>query len=84
MCGGKGHGGAIRESLLKIGLMVGQVEKVQDCPVTTRLPDQDCSTTPVTDKYLCAIIKASISDLFTITTYFTDTIKRDTLLWKKK
>jgi hypothetical protein len=50
----------------------------------TRLSDQDYSTTPVTDKHLCVVIKASVSDLFIITAYFTDAIKRGEILWKKK
>ncbi len=52
--------------------------------VMPRLSDQDYSTTPVTDKYVCAIIKASVNDLFIITEYFTDTIKRGIVLWKRK
>ncbi len=40
--------------------------------------------TPVTEKYLCVAVKISIDDLFIITAYFTDTIKRGDILWKKK
>ena len=40
--------------------------------------------TPVTKKYLCVIIKVFAEDLFIITTYFTDTVKRGEILWKKK
>lgn len=46
--------------------------------------DHTYNTTPVTEKYLCVIIKASVSDLFIITAYFTDTIKRGMILWKRK
>jgi hypothetical protein len=42
------------------------------------------STTPVTKKYLCVVVKSSIEDLFIITAYFTDSIKRGEILWEKK
>jgi len=41
-------------------------------------------TTPVTEKYLCIVVKILVSDLFIITAYFTDTIKRGKILWEKK
>lgn len=40
--------------------------------------------TPVTEKYLCVIVKVSVGDLLIITAYFTDTIKRGEILWEKK
>ncbi|GMT49410.1 MAG: hypothetical protein IEMM0008_0949 [bacterium] len=40
--------------------------------------------TPVTEKYLCVVVKVLLGDLFIITVYFTDTIKRGELLWEKK
>ncbi len=40
--------------------------------------------TPVTDKYLCVVVKVLIEDLFIITAYFTDTIKRGEVLWEKR
>lgn len=76
--------------------MFGQIDRVQD---TLSNPDmiirsrtdhgvelfyRHYSTTPVTEKYLCVVIKVSVSDLFIITAYFTDTIKRGKILWKKK
>ena len=42
------------------------------------------SKTPVTKKYLCVVVKSSIEDLFIITAYFTDSIKRGEILWEKK
>jgi hypothetical protein len=42
------------------------------------------STTPVTDKHLCVVIKSKAEDLFIITAYFTDSIKRGEVLWEKK
>ena len=35
--------------------------------------------TPVTEKYLCVVVK-----VFIITAYFTDKIKRGEILWKRK
>ncbi|SNQ59222.1 hypothetical protein [Candidatus Methanoperedens nitratireducens] len=76
--------------------MSGQISKVQ---ATLKDPDvivksrtdgevelfyQYYATTPVTEKYLCVVVKISGSDLFVITAYFTDTIKRGTILWQKK
>ncbi len=43
------------------------------------------NTTPVGIKYLCVVVKIKlINDRFIITAYFTDTIKRGLILWKKK
>lgn len=41
-------------------------------------------STPVTKKYMCVTVKVKKNDLFIITAYFTDTIKRGDILWKKK
>ena len=35
------------------------------------------------DKYLCVVVKYVGSDIFVITAYFTDKIKRGEILWKK-
>jgi hypothetical protein len=40
--------------------------------------------TPVTEKYLCIVVKTLKDDQFIITAYFTDTIKRGEILWRKK
>ena len=42
------------------------------------------SITPVTDKHLCVVVKSILEDLFIITAYFTDSIKRGEILWEKK
>ncbi len=39
---------------------------------------------PVTKKYLCVVVKVSIGDLFIITSYFTDTVKKGDILWERK
>ncbi|MHC1571505.1 MAG: hypothetical protein ACXQTM_06820 [Methanosarcinales archaeon] len=40
--------------------------------------------TPVTEKYLCVIVKILVGDMFIITAYFTDTIKRGDVLWERR
>jgi len=40
--------------------------------------------TPVTEKYMCIIIKSGPTDYFIVTAYFTDSIKKGELIWKKK
>jgi len=40
--------------------------------------------TPVTEKYLCVVVKVLVNDLFIITAYFTDAIKRGKVLWERK
>ncbi|PIU68013.1 MAG: hypothetical protein COS84_02285 [Armatimonadetes bacterium CG07_land_8_20_14_0_80_40_9] len=42
------------------------------------------NVTPVSEKYLCVVVKILVGDLFIITAYFTDTIKRGEILWEKK
>src|ERR671918_377374 len=41
-------------------------------------------STPVTSKFLCAVVKALPDDHFIITAYYTDAMKRGELLWEKK
>jgi len=42
------------------------------------------NVTPVTKKFLCFVVKGLTNNLFIITTYFTDTVKRGELLWERK
>jgi len=76
--------------------MSGQVGKIQDTLLNPDIivssrtdPDVELfyrhyKTTPVTEKYLCVIVKSLVGNLFIITAYFTDSIKRGETLWKKK
>jgi hypothetical protein len=41
-------------------------------------------STPVTDKFLCVVVKALPDDPFIITAYYTDMVKRGAILWEKK
>ncbi len=41
-------------------------------------------TTPVTQKYLCVLVKNLDKDNFVITSYFTDSIKKGEILWEKQ
>lgn len=75
--------------------MSGQIEKIQD---TLLNPDiiirsrtdlevelfyRHYDITPVTEKYLSVVVKVLGDDLFIITAYFTDTIKRGEILWQR-
>jgi len=40
--------------------------------------------TPVTQKYLCVLVKNNNNDYFIITAYFTDTAKKGEILWQNK
>ena len=42
------------------------------------------NVTPVTEKYLCVVVKVLSNDRFIITAYFTDKIKRGKVLWKRR
>jgi hypothetical protein len=42
------------------------------------------SEMPAGDKYMCVIVKGRGKDLFIITAYFTDTMKRGEVLWRKR
>jgi hypothetical protein len=76
--------------------MSGQIDKIQgtllhpDRVIRSRT-DSDIElfyrhhdVTPVTEKYLCIVVKVLIDDLFIITAYFTDTINQGEILWEKK
>jgi hypothetical protein len=41
-------------------------------------------STPVTQKFLCVVVKTLLDDNFIVTAYYTDTIKRGAILWEKK
>jgi len=76
--------------------MFGQYDKIKDTLtdpliIVRSKTDQDVELfyshyhkTPVTEKYLCVVVKGLQDDLFIITAYFTDTIKKGEILWKKK
>lgn len=76
--------------------MHAQVDKIQE---TLSAPDtiirsktnpevelfyRHYSTSPVSEKYLCIVVKVSVHDLFIITAYFTDTIKKGEVLYGKE
>jgi hypothetical protein len=76
--------------------MLGQIDKIGDILLdpaivvrsrtdpNVELFYQHYGITPVTEKYLCVVVKVLIGDLFIITAYFTDTIKRGEILWERK
>ena len=42
------------------------------------------SSTPVTTKFLCIVLKILLDDNFIITSYFTNTVKKGEVIWEKK
>ena len=76
--------------------MSGQLEKIEntlsspDIIVKSRTDPQvelfyrSYRTTPVSEKYLCVAVKALEDDLLIVTAYFTDTMKRGEVVWRKK
>jgi len=76
--------------------MYGQIDKIRgalsrpDIIVRSRTdPDVELfyrhyAITPVTEKYLCVIVKVPVGDMFIVTAYFTDTIKRGEVLWERR
>jgi len=41
-------------------------------------------STPVTTKFPCIVVKVLPNDNFIITSYYTDTVKKEVALWEKK
>ena len=41
-------------------------------------------SSPVSEKYMCVVVKASPEDPFVITAFFTDKVKRGEILWEKR
>ena len=42
------------------------------------------TATPVTTKHMVVVVKDSETDGFVLTAYYTDTVKKGTLVWQKK
>lgn len=76
--------------------MAGQVDKISE---TLLLPHKIIKSrtdpevelfysyydsTSIGGKYLCVVVKSTTEDLFILTAYFTDTIKRGDVLWEKQ
>jgi len=40
--------------------------------------------TPVSEKYLCVVVKTRREDAFIITSYFTNTVKKGDVAWEKE
>ena len=76
--------------------MSGQIDKIadtlQDPEIVIRSRSDSevelfyryYSQTSVADKYVCVIVRRRGKDLFIITAYFTDTMKRGETLWQKR
>lgn len=76
--------------------MVGQLDKIKETlaqpenVVKSNADDfvelfyRKYDKTPVTQKYMCTVVKILNTDAFIITAYFTDSIKSGELIWTKK
>ncbi len=76
--------------------MEGQYEKIKETLIDPLIivkskTDQEVELfyrhykkTPVAEKYLCVVVKVLEDDIFIVTAYFTDTIKKGEILWNKK
>ena len=76
--------------------MSGQIDKVQDTLLNPDMivrsrtdPEVESfyrhyDITPVTEKYLCVVVKVLTDDFFIITAYFTNSIKRGDVLWERR
>ena len=76
--------------------MVGQIERINETlknpnivvrsnvDLEVELFYRHYNNTPVTEKYLCVVVKVSSQDLFIITAYFTDRVKRGEILWERE
>lgn len=76
--------------------MAGQIEKIKQTLlepeqiVRSRIdPEVELfyryyDNTPVSEKYLCVVLKTLIDRRFIITAYFTDTVKEGEVLWEKR
>jgi hypothetical protein len=76
--------------------MYAQLDKIEDTLLNPDIivrsktdPDVELfyrhyKTTPVTEKFLCVVVKILINDFFIITAYFTDTQKGGKILWIRK
>jgi hypothetical protein len=76
--------------------MIGQISRIAETladpdwiirsrtDATVELFDRWYTSTPVTAKFLCVVIKALPDDPFMITAYHTDAVKRGEVLWEKR
>ena len=76
--------------------MVGQVSRIAETladpdriirsrtDATVELFYRWYTSTPVTAKFLCVVVKALPDDPFMITAYHTDAVKRGEVLWEKR
>lgn len=76
--------------------MTGQVDKVEETLsqpeiVVRSRTDSEAELfyrhylmTPVGEKYMCVVVKVRFDDVFILTAYFTDSIKKGDVLWEKQ
>lgn len=71
--------GKIEETLLEPERIV-QSQTDPDAQLFYRYYD----SSPVSEKYLCVVVKTLVGGPVVITAYFTDTVKRGEVVWQKK
>jgi hypothetical protein len=76
--------------------MAGQIEKIAETLlqpefVVRSRTDSEAElfyrhyrVSPVGEKYMCVVVKGRVDDVFILTAYFTDTIKKGDVLWVKQ
>jgi hypothetical protein len=76
--------------------MFGQLQRIQDVLLypdkivrsrsdpEVELFYRDYEHTPVSHKFLCVVVKVRPDDLFMVTAYFTDAVKKGQVLWEKR
>lgn len=76
--------------------MFGQLQRIQDVLLNpdrimrsrsdpeVELFYRDYEQTPVSHKFLCVVVKVRPDDLFMVTAYFTDSVKKGQVLWQKR
>jgi len=75
----------MRGQLERVGQALRQPEKVvrSRTDPEVELFYRQYERTPVTTKFLCAVVKAGAGDPFLVTAYFTDSVKQGEILWEK-
>ena len=74
----RGQGDKLAETLLEPDVVIQS-----QSDNTVRLFHRFYRRLTIGDKYLCVVVKYAEGDVFIITAYFTDKVKRGEFLWKK-
>ena len=75
----EGQFNKLKETLEKPDIIVRS-----NSDISVQLYYRNYFKTPVTNKHLCLVVKVLKTELFIITAYFTDSIKKGEILWTEK